>query len=239
MWEVFEYVGEGLVFIGVVGEVYAEWGETKKEALERISSLVLIVGLAISFAALIGTNKHFNGTIAALNARAAQSNKDAATAVLDAANARKETAQLQKDTQELKTDAETSKRDMVAAQLELARLNGPVVVVPVINGVARPDPMKGTKQHILLRSNTLIIFPKLPKGKSLDWTLLLTQDESGNRQFGTIPKVMPGGDSKSPFGNVLAFAPFSTCTLEMTSDEYGTIDKTFGGASCPTTPIRK
>jgi len=161
------------------------------------------------------------------------------TAESDAADATTKATELGNETQGLKTDAANAKRDMVKAQLELARLTGPIHVVRVINDVARPDPMKGIKQRVLLRSNTVIVFPKLPKGKSLDWTLLLTQDEVGNRQFGTVPKVMPGGDAKSPFGYSLFLDPLSTCTLDLTSDEHGTIDRTFGGASCPNTPTSK
>jgi len=237
IWELVEYVGETLVFIGVVGEVFAEWTEPERKKLGKASSIVLVIGLALSLAALIGTNEYFNGTIANLNFQAGQSNQHASAAQLDAANARKETAQLQKDTQGLKTDADIAKRDMVKAQLELARLTGPIQSVPVSNGIATPDPMKGLRLRILLHNDVLIKFPTLPKGKSVNWTLFIVQDEKGNRQFGTVPKFMPGGDAKSPFGNFLYFSPHSVCTMELVTDEYGTSDLTTMGASCPNNAI--
>lgn len=74
LWEIAEYAGETLVFIGVVIEVIAEWKEPEKKRLAKIGSIVLVIGLAMSLAALIGTNEHFSGTIADLNNQAAQAN---------------------------------------------------------------------------------------------------------------------------------------------------------------------
>jgi hypothetical protein len=230
LWEVLEYVGEALVFIGVVGEVFAGWTEPECKRLEKISSITLVIGLALSLAALIETNESFNRTIADLNVQAARSNQLAGAAQLDAANARKETAQLQKDTQGLKTDADTAKRDMVKAQLELARLTSPIQSVPVINGVATPDPTKGLRLRILLHSDVRIKLPTLPKGKSVTWTLFITQDEKGNRQFSTFPHDVM-------FGNFLVHPPHSFCTMDLVTDEYGTTDLTFGAASCPSNAI--
>jgi hypothetical protein len=222
MWEILEYVGETLVFIGVVGEVYAEWGEVEKKKVGKAFSLVLIVGLALSLAALIATNEGFNGKIADLNGQAARSNQLAAAAQLDAANARKDTAQLQ-------SDAATAKREMAQAQLELARFTGPIQSVPVINGVASPDPTKGSKLRILLHADTLIKFPTLPKGKALSWTLFIVEDEIGQHQFRTFPKqFMPP--------NVLFMPPGSSATMDLVTDETGTSDHTLGGATLATPP---
>ncbi|MGA2909942.1 MAG: hypothetical protein ABSE36_19770 [Terracidiphilus sp.] len=80
LWETVEYIGETLVTVGVVGEVFAEWRDPHRRRLGRVSSLVLIGGLALSLAALVGTNEHFNVTIADLNLRASQANERAATA---------------------------------------------------------------------------------------------------------------------------------------------------------------
>jgi hypothetical protein len=91
LWEPLEYFGETLVFLGVVGAVLAERklilknNELRRDALEGFASWVLIVGLAISLGALVGTNEHFNSTIADLNNQAARSNDRAARASLDAA----------------------------------------------------------------------------------------------------------------------------------------------------------
>jgi hypothetical protein len=57
----------------------------RRDALEGFASWVLIFGLAISLGALVGTNEHFNSTIADLNNQAARSNERAAKASLDAA----------------------------------------------------------------------------------------------------------------------------------------------------------
>lgn len=41
-WEILEYLGETLVFFGVIGEVFAEWKEeSHRKRLGRVSSLVL------------------------------------------------------------------------------------------------------------------------------------------------------------------------------------------------------
>jgi len=82
MWEILEYVGEALVFIGVVGEVWAEWEEPHKKLIAKTSSITLIVGLALSLAALIATNEAFNGKIAELNAQAKEAQLRAAQADL-------------------------------------------------------------------------------------------------------------------------------------------------------------
>ncbi len=89
LWEVAEYVGEALVFIGVFGEVYAEWGERHLKRLAATSSITCIAGLAVSFAALIGTNEGFNTIIANLNKQAADANSKAAQLEEDAAGLRK------------------------------------------------------------------------------------------------------------------------------------------------------
>lgn len=223
LWEVLEYVGEAFVFIGVVGEIVAEWREPYRLRLGRVSSLILIVGLAVSLAALIGTNEYFNGTIAKLNARSARLNQQAGEAQRDAANARKETAGLQKETQALKTEADNAKRDMVEAQLELARINGPPYIVPVSkDGVARPNLSKGNKQFVLLHRDTKIIFPLMPKGKSLAWTLFIVQDKTGGHQFSFSPRLNWPGNK----------VVFDSCVADIVTTDAQTLDRTLGGAVC-------
>jgi hypothetical protein len=85
LWECMEYVGEALVFVGVVGEVFAEWHEPECKRLAKASSLVLIVGLGLSLAALVETNEYFNGTIASLNLKSSQANERAAKDEAEAA----------------------------------------------------------------------------------------------------------------------------------------------------------
>jgi hypothetical protein len=187
LWEVGEYIGEFLVFSGVAGEVLAGWKNPANHRLEKISSIVCVVGLAISFVSLIGTNGGYNSTIADLNNRTAKSNENAGEAARDAAQARKETAQVQKDTQGLKTEAEIAKRDMVAAQLELARLTGPINILQVnSDGAATPDLSKGLVQQLLLTADVHIeppILPPLGKEGTATWTLFLDQDSVGSHQY--------------------------------------------------------
>src|ERR1700722_1260246 len=80
LWDILEYVGETLVFFGVVGEVFAEWKEPHRTKLGRVSSLVLVAGLALSLSALIATNESFDHKIAELNLKAAGANERAETA---------------------------------------------------------------------------------------------------------------------------------------------------------------
>lgn len=216
LWEITEYVGETLVFIGVVGEVLAEWREPHRKNLGKLASIVLVIGLAVSLAALIGTNENFNERIAYLNAEAGLSNQAAGAAQRDAATAREQTAQLQKDTQGLKTEADDARRDMVQAQLELARLNGPLYHVPVIRGVATPDLSKGFTQQILLTGDIRInppILPPMPRGGTASWTLFLDQDAVGSHQytfeFERDIKAYPG------------LVPNSRASFEFVTDEHG------------------
>jgi hypothetical protein len=120
-WEICEYFGEALVFVGVVGEVLAERelifkeDELRRDSIEGIASWVLVVGLAASLAALIGTNEHFNGTIAALNKAAGDANERAA-------RAEEHSKTLDRSTQQLKTDAEEAHKEAEDEQLARVKL---------------------------------------------------------------------------------------------------------------------
>lgn len=108
------------------------------------------------------------------------------------------------------------------AQLELARLTGPAYLVPVIHGTATPDLSKGTKQLVLLTSETRINLPKLPDGKSLTWTLILAQDEVGQHQFTFSPQI-------SGFGNPLSSPGHSKWLVNLLTDSSGTVNVGLGG----------
>jgi hypothetical protein len=95
LWEVVEYLGEALVFVGVIIEVFAEWGEPEKKKLAKVGSIVLVIGLAISLSALIGTNEYFNGTIADLNLKASQAKERGDTANLEAERLRLRAEELE------------------------------------------------------------------------------------------------------------------------------------------------
>ncbi len=121
MWEVAEYVGELLVFLGVVGEIYAEWEEPHKDKLAKVSSVVLVIGLAVSLASLIGTNESFNSTIANLNLQAQQ-------ARAEAAQNEKEAAQARKDAAEANARAAASEAKVAAAEAEAKASEAKVAV---------------------------------------------------------------------------------------------------------------
>jgi len=107
-WETLEYVGEALVLFGVIGEVLAERKlifrneDSRRDAIEGRASCLLIVGLAVSFFALIGTNEHFNGTIASLNLQAQKAGERAAQDERDAAEAQEKAAEATKLAEEEK-----------------------------------------------------------------------------------------------------------------------------------------
>jgi outer membrane protein TolC len=112
------------------------------------------------------------------------------------------------------------------AQLELARLTGPPYLVPVIHGTANPDLSRGTKQLVLLTSDTQINLPKLPEGKSLTWTLILAQDEVGQHQFTFSPQI-------SGFGNTLFSPGHSKWLVNLLTDSSGTVNVGLGGTFAP------
>ncbi len=116
LWEIAEYVGETLVFLGVVGEVCAEWAEPERKRLGKVASIVLVIGLGLSLAALIGTNEHFNGTIADLNAQAADAKERAGVA-------NKAAEQLGKDTEGLKVEADKQRRIAAGALRKAGEAN--------------------------------------------------------------------------------------------------------------------
>lgn len=112
------------------------------------------------------------------------------------------------------------------AQLELARLTGPPYLVPIIHGTATPDLSKGTKQLVLLTSNTRINLPKLADGKSLTWTLILAQDARGQHQFTFSPPI-------SGFGNTLESPGHSKWLVNLLTDSSGTVNTGLGGTFAP------
>jgi hypothetical protein len=107
LWEPLEYLGESLVFIGVLGEILCDRklvlkkDEARRDAIEGFCSWILVAGLAISLSALIGTNEHFSGTIAELNLKASQADERARKNDAEAATQRARAAKDEKDLAEL------------------------------------------------------------------------------------------------------------------------------------------
>lgn len=120
-WEPLEYVGELLVFFGVVGEVFAEWREPHRKRFAKASSVVLVIGLALSLASLIGTNEHFNDTIAFLNLKSSQADERASKNEDEAAKARAANIKLGIELQ--KEEQQTAEAEKEAA-LANAKLGG-------------------------------------------------------------------------------------------------------------------
>ena len=81
-WECGEYIAEIVVIIGCVGEYLAEFTdrltggiETRKRRLSRLSLLILIIGLAVELASLMGATITSGREIAALNVKASEANE--------------------------------------------------------------------------------------------------------------------------------------------------------------------
>lgn len=81
-WECGEYIAEIVVIIGCVGEYLAEFTdrltggiETRKRRLSRLSLLILIIGLAVGLASLMGATITSGREIAALNVKASEANE--------------------------------------------------------------------------------------------------------------------------------------------------------------------
>jgi outer membrane protein TolC len=135
---------------------------------------------------------------------------------LDASNAK--AAQ-----QQVEIALEQQRERTANAEVELSRLTGPPHLVPVKHGVAIPDLSAGNKQVVLVSEDTRIILPKLPKEKSLSWTLILTQDGVGQHQFTFSPQL-------SGFGNyVLDSPPHSSWLVNLVTDSSGTVNVGLGG----------
>ena len=158
-----------------------------------------------------------------LKAHLADTSERAANADARAAEANERAATNEREAQGLRARADE-------AELELTRLTGPPYMVPVTQGVAKPDLSKGNKQVVHLTGETRIVLPELPKGKSLAWTLTLTQGGSGQHQFTFSPPI-------TGFGNKLNSPAGSGWLVNLSTDQSGTVNTGLGGTfiAAPTT----
>lgn len=124
-WELLEYVGETLVFIGVVGEVFAEWREPERRKLAKASSIVLVIGLALSLAALKGTNEQFARIIAGLKLQTSQANERAAKNESIADGLKKDNLRLGLDLGKQEQQTAEARTEAARAQIELSKLKAP------------------------------------------------------------------------------------------------------------------
>ena len=74
-WEIAEYVSEGFVILGCLGELVADlgsnWlGETRQKRLERWSTILLVAALTVSLKCLVRTNELSGGVIGSLGTMA-------------------------------------------------------------------------------------------------------------------------------------------------------------------------
>jgi hypothetical protein len=95
-WEWAEYIAEGFVVLGCLGELVADigekWLERRSKHLERWSTLVLILALIVSLTALVRTNELSGFVIGSLGDKADKADAKAQTALGDSANASTEAA---------------------------------------------------------------------------------------------------------------------------------------------------
>lgn len=115
------------MFIGVVGEVLTERKlilkneEEKRDAIEGVASWVLVFGLAISLAALIGTNGYFKGTIASLNLQAQQAEERAAKDEKEAASFQSQIADSNARVKEAEAKVTTAEAESREASAKVAK----------------------------------------------------------------------------------------------------------------------
>jgi hypothetical protein len=120
-WETVEYISEAVVFVGCLGEFLGEFtnflggrdSHRRRDAVLKLSTIVLLAGLAIELGSLIRTNGLSGLMIADLNKKAEDARRDASNAQLlaDEANAKAEgsatdAAALRRDAESLRKQAE-------------------------------------------------------------------------------------------------------------------------------------
>jgi hypothetical protein len=114
-WEWVEYVAEGFVVLGCVGELVADagekcLGERRSKHLERWSTVVLIVALLVSLTALWRTNELTGYVIGSLGDKAGEADAKAQTALKDSANASAEAAWAKSTAETASTTADKAGR---------------------------------------------------------------------------------------------------------------------------------
>lgn len=99
MWEPAEYISTAVVFIGCVGEFFAEFtrfpkGESDKHKLARLSLILVIAGIAGELCATVRTSQLSGQVIASIEDEAELANQEAGKANVRAGNAAKRAAEL-------------------------------------------------------------------------------------------------------------------------------------------------
>lgn len=110
-WEIVEYFGEAVVILGVLAEYFSEFHifkkkeqEEKRRKLVKLSTLVLLSGLAIELTGLIRTSQLSEITIARLNDEAGKAREEAGHAIERARSAEENTETLRRGNLVLQAD---------------------------------------------------------------------------------------------------------------------------------------
>jgi len=129
-WEVGEYVSAIIVIVGVIGEFIADFTnicgvqiyQRRKDRLGKLSTLVLLVGLALELFCLARTNSLSGQEIAFLNTVAADARVRAANAEGAAKGFESKIAEAQRGTAEAGRDAEIARKNAEQIKLEAEEL---------------------------------------------------------------------------------------------------------------------
>jgi hypothetical protein len=124
-WEWAEYIAEGFVVLGCLGELVAnlgeKWlGERRSKRLERWSTIVLILALMVSLTALVRTNELSGFVIGSLGDRADKADEKARAALEDSANASTEAGEAKSKAEGAKTAADAAETEIKTVQRQVA-----------------------------------------------------------------------------------------------------------------------
>lgn len=131
-WEVAEYVSTGIVFIGCVGEFFAEFtpfpsSDHRKHKLARLSLILVIAGIAGELLATVKASELSGQIIAYVEANASDAKTSAAGAAnaaseaqVAAINAKREADGAQSLARGARKEADSFEKDIVAAKTQAA-----------------------------------------------------------------------------------------------------------------------
>jgi|SRR5579872_523995 len=195
-WEWAEYISTGVVFIGCVGEFFAEFtpfpsGEKRKHKLARLSLILVIAGIAGELLATVRTSQLSGLVIASVGVQAGDAKTSADNAADAAARADGsahkadvEARQSSASAQRAKGIAEVAEKQAHRSESELAMLKAPRTISPLAQErmVDVLKAFKGTQFDLDVASS------EEPVKLALKLRSILTQ--AGWKQVGYIESVM-------------------------------------------------
>lgn len=136
-WEWAEYIAEGLVVLGCLGELVADlgekWlGERRSKRLERWSTIVLILALTVSLTALVRTNELSGFVIGSLGDKAEEADRKAKSAIEDADEAQTLAQQASDTAGSAKTTADAATSRVAMVSTKAAQIDGHLTWVEYI-----------------------------------------------------------------------------------------------------------